>query len=53
MPTFIFRRSLLLTGSIENYYDNEEIKSIFYEVDKIVVNQHLYEDDTSIVSKRD
>jgi hypothetical protein len=53
MPTFIFRRSLLLTGSIENYYDNEEIKNIFYEIDKIVVTQHLYENDKSIVSKGD
>lgn len=43
MPTFVFRRSLLIQGAIENYYDSEEIKNAFYTIDNIVLTQHLYE----------
>lgn len=51
MPTFIFRRSLLISGSIENYFDDAEFRKIFYEVDSVVLNQHLYESDQQIIER--
>lgn len=51
MPTFIFRRSLIVNGLIENSYDSEEIKNIFFAVDSLVLTQNLYESDKKIVAK--
>lgn len=48
-PTFAYRRSLIINGSAENYYDDKLLKDILVEIDDFKIIQHLYSDDKSII----
>lgn len=48
-PSFVYRRSLMINGQAENYYDAEEINEII--IDSVRIIQHLYETKIPIISK--
>jgi hypothetical protein len=48
-PTFVFRRSLILSGQIEDSYDMDGIENMMLEIDEVDIIQHLYSDPNPIV----
>ena len=48
-PVFVYRRSLIVSGQAENYYDAEEVNSII--INSVKVKEHFYPSNISIISK--
>lgn len=44
-PTFVYRRSMLISGAIENSYSQETIDSMILDIEKVVIEQDFYHAD--------